>query len=319
MQQEMIYIHTIYQEGSFSKASEKLYLTQSALSMAVHRVEEQLGDSIFDRSKRPVQLTPVGKIYIQKFYEIQRLEKELTEQINDLSNLKGGTLILGGTQYIFSYILAPVLLKYASKYPEVDIQLVECSSNQLDDKLLDGSIDLCLKCDEVFPNFTSCGHAFYDHLFLAMHKSYIEQYHLPNTNVSSKVILNGDFDAKRYKFLPSDYWNELPLLLLTSGNNLHERTLELFRNNNAIPNISLKLQQMVTAYHLAIGGLGATLTSNFIIKKNSSENAVYYKIDSPLMTRDFKFIMNKKGYISKTVYKFMEMTRAYYSDQSSIP
>ena len=72
---------------------------------------------------------------------------------------------------------------------------------------------------------------------------------------------------------------------------------------------------MVTAYHLAASGLGATLTSDFIIKKNASESTVYYKLDSPLMTRDFKFIMNKKGYISKAAYKFMEMAKEYYSNQ----
>jgi DNA-binding transcriptional LysR family regulator len=314
MQQEMRYIYAIYEEGSFSKAAEKLFLSQPALSMAVQRVEDALGDSVFDRSKRPLQLTPSGKAYIQKYYEISQLEKELQEQINDISNLKGGSLIIGGTQYILSYILAPVLLQYTSLYPDIDVQLIEYSSNQLDNKLQDGSIDMCLKCETVKSPLRAYGHAFSDNLFLAMPKSYIEKYDLPHIGLSRDAVVSGAFHSENYETLPPAYWGRIPLLLLSSGNNLNTRTMELFRENNVMPNVLLEIQQLVTAYHLAINGLGATFTTEFIISKNLDLDMVYFKLDSPLTIREFQFIMNKKGYISKAARKFMEMTKVYYNN-----
>lgn len=316
MQQEMRYILTIYEEGSFSKAAEKLYLSQSALSMAVQRVEDMLGDAVFDRSKRPIKLTPIGEVYVQKYYEISHLEKEMEDQINDIRNLNSGSLIIGGTQYAFSYILAPVILEYTAKYPNISIQLVECGSNKLDGKLLNGSIDICLKCDQVKPPLTTYSHAFYDNLFLAMPNSYVEKYDLPPTGLTCEQIINGTFRKDECGYLPPSYWSRIPLLLLTSGNNLHARALDIYSQNNVTPNIFMEIQQLVTAYHLAISGLGATFTTEFIIYKNKNPEAVYYKLDSPLTIRDFQFIMNKKGYISKAACSFMEMATTYYSSDS---
>jgi len=315
MQPEMLYIYTIYKEGSFSQAASKLFLSQSALSMAVQRVEETLGDAVFDRSKRPVSLTPVGRIYIQKYYEILQLEKELEEQIKDLSDLKDGSLRIGGTQYIFSYILAPVLLQYSAQYPGIKLELVESGANRLDGKLLDGSIDICLKCDEVTKPLVSLDYAFSDTLFLAMPEAYVKTYNLPDIGLTRKTIASEGFHIDDYPALPPDCWSQIPLLMLTPGNNLHTRTLEIYKQNHATPNIILEMQQLVTAYNLAISGLGATLTTEFIIKKNAEPHGIYYKLDSPLVYRDFSFIMNKRGYISKAAQKFMDMTKAYYQKQ----
>lgn len=316
MQPEMLYIYTIYKEGSFSQAANKLFLSQSALSMAVQRVEEALGDTVFDRSKRPLRLTPVGEIYVQKYYEILQIEKELEEQIKDLSNLKGGSLKIGGTQYIFSYILAPILLQYTTRYPDIKLELVESGANRLDNMLLDGSIDICLKCEEVTKPLVSLDHAFSDTLFLAMPKSYVKQFNLPDTWLTRDIISSDTFCIDNHPALPPEYWSRIPLLMLTSGNNLHIRLLELYRQNNATPNIILEMQQLVTAYNLAISGLGATLTTEFIIKKNTGSDGICYRLDSPLVYRHFNFIMNKKGYISKAAQKFMDMTKEYYGGKS---
>lgn len=314
MQQEMKYIYTIYQEGSFSKAAEKLYVTQSTLSMAVQRVEHSLGNTLFDRSKRPLKLTPVGKLYIQKYAEISLLEKELFDQINDLSNLEKGSLTIGGTGYILSYILAPVLSRFTRQHPQIELQLIECSSNQLNEKLLDGSIDICLKSDEVQPPLETHGHAFYDHLLLAMPQSYMEKFDIPRIGFSREHVINGSFQSKEYECLAPIYWNRIPLLLLTPGNNLRTRALKLFEEHSISPNVCLEIQQMLTAYHLVANGFGATLTTELIIQKNLDTNAVYYKLDSPLMTRDFQFIMGKRGYLSKAAIKFMEMTKSFYQE-----
>ena len=312
MEQEMKYIYAIYEEGNFSKAAEKLYMTQSALSMAVQRVEDALGDKIFDRGKRPLKLTLVGEVYIQKYYEINQLEKEMQEQINDIDNLKSGKLVIGGSQYILSYILPPVLVKYTSMYPHVDIRLVEYGSNQLDDKLLDGSIDLCLKCEKVKSPLGMVGEAFTDNLFLVMPKSFIKKYNLPNIGVSRDLIVSNEYCSDFYPSLDCSYWSMIPLLVLSPGNNLRKRVIRLFEENDMKPNIFMEMQQLVTAYRIAVGGLGATLTTDFIIKKNLDPDAVYFKLDSSLIKRDFQFIMNKKGYISKAVRRFMEMTREEY-------
>ena len=75
MQQDMKYIYQVYEEGSFSRAAQRLYMTQPALSIAVQKVEESIGMPLFDRSRRPLKLTAAGQIYIdavKKMNEIGR-------------------------------------------------------------------------------------------------------------------------------------------------------------------------------------------------------------------------------------------------------
>lgn len=109
MQLEMRYVYQIYLDGSFSKAAKSLYITQPALSMAIQKVEADIGMPIFDRSTRPLTLTHAGHIYINTIKDIMLLEDNLHNHINDIQNLKCGSLILGGTHYINAHILPDIL------------------------------------------------------------------------------------------------------------------------------------------------------------------------------------------------------------------
>lgn len=110
MKQEMQYIYQVYQSGSFSKAAQALYLTQPALSIAIQKVEAEIGMPLFIRDKKPLELTDAGKVYIEKVKEILHLEAELSKELSDLSSLNIGNLVLGGTHYLNSYPLASAFL-----------------------------------------------------------------------------------------------------------------------------------------------------------------------------------------------------------------
>ena len=65
MELEKKYIYQVYQCGSFSKAAEALFITQPALSIAIKKVEQEIGAAIFNRSQRPLTLTSIGELYLQ--------------------------------------------------------------------------------------------------------------------------------------------------------------------------------------------------------------------------------------------------------------
>ena len=82
MQQEMEYIFEVYKEKNFTRAAEKLFITQPALSMAVQKVEERLGMPIFDRSTRPLSLTEAGEAYLQHILNVRQLEIQLEQLVS---------------------------------------------------------------------------------------------------------------------------------------------------------------------------------------------------------------------------------------------
>ena len=74
------YIYAIYQEHSFSKAAQKLFVSQPWLSSVVKKVEQEIKTPLFDRSTNPISLTPAGEYYIQQVEKVMAIEEDMREQ-----------------------------------------------------------------------------------------------------------------------------------------------------------------------------------------------------------------------------------------------
>ena len=109
MFQGMDYVYEVYKEINFSKAAKNLYISQPSLSAAVKKVETRLGFPIFDRSTTPIQLTEFGKEYIKAIEVIMDVENGFNNFVNDVNELKSGSISIGGTNLFASYILPPLL------------------------------------------------------------------------------------------------------------------------------------------------------------------------------------------------------------------
>ena len=172
MNLEMKYIYQIYLDGSFSKAARSLFITQPALSMAVQKAEADLGISIFDRSTRPLSLTQEGHIYINTIKEIMLLEDNLHKHIHDVQTMNCGSLVLGGTHYINAHILPDIILGFNSRYPNIDVRILEHGSSVLIHMLEEHQLDFYFSCDpKLISNFPGYK-VFTDQLLLAVPKSY---------------------------------------------------------------------------------------------------------------------------------------------------
>ena len=85
------YVRTIVQEGNFSKAAQKLYISQPALSAAIKKIEKDLnGIPLFDRSVNPVKLTVEGEYWLEKAREIDRIETQIREHFAAAAGIRSG-------------------------------------------------------------------------------------------------------------------------------------------------------------------------------------------------------------------------------------
>ena len=104
------YILTIYQEGGFTKAAEKLFVSQPSLSASVKRIEEKIGAPIFDRSTNPISLTEVGEEYVKCALNIEEKERNFATYMSDHTNLLTGKLRRGGSSFFSSFVLQPLTI-----------------------------------------------------------------------------------------------------------------------------------------------------------------------------------------------------------------
>ena len=312
MQLEMRYVYQIYLDGSFSKAAKSLYITQPALSMAIQKVEADIGMPIFDRSTRPLTLTHAGHIYINTIKDIMLLEDNLHNHINDIQNLKCGSLILGGTHYINAHILPDILPGFISCYPNIDIRVLEHGSSILIHMLEEHQLDFYFSCDPhliaSFPGYK----LFSDQLLLAVPESYDINKKLSNYSFSATDICKLAHLSEKHPAISLSAFKDVPFLLLFNGSNFYERATNMFQEAGLSPNIKMQLSQSVTAFRLAAAGLGATFVVDRLVKE-ADNRLKYYKIDSPHAKRHNYLLYPKQKYVTAAMSTFVQYISKNFS------
>jgi len=299
-------VYAVYKYGSFTKAAEEMYIGQSSLSMAIQRIEGELGVPLFDRRQHPIKLTQAGEEVIRFYREMKPLQTRMKAKVQDIAELRSGSLAIGGTHYLLSYILPETFVRFTSRYPGVELKIIEAQSGQFKEMLSSCEIDLCLKCDVTDPNLQTIRHAFFDELYLAVPREQVDALGLMEDPLTAAQIReNGGSEFDHY-FRAEDL-EKITFLQLTSGNNMYSRSEEIFRQLGHRPKKIFHFQQFVTAYNLAGSGLGCTLTSSRLIIRQDHPDLVYYKLPSPLMIRDFHFATRKDAYLSKSIRAFCEL------------
>ena len=132
---------TVASEKSFSRAAQKLMRTQPAISLAVQRLEAELGEKLVDRSFKDGTLTDAGRIVYGYALQFENLRREMTNALTELRNKYTGKLIIGANESGALYLLTPIH-KFRQLYPGVKVEVRRSLSRNIPNEVLDNSIDL---------------------------------------------------------------------------------------------------------------------------------------------------------------------------------
>lgn len=128
-------------EKSFSRAGEKMLRTQPAISLAVQRLEAELGEKLIDRSGRELLLTDAGKIVVEFARRFENLEGEMDTALTELRDNSAGRLIIGANESTSLYLLQHIE-QYRRLYPKVKVQVRRALSSKVPSQLIDGDLEL---------------------------------------------------------------------------------------------------------------------------------------------------------------------------------
>jgi DNA-binding transcriptional LysR family regulator len=132
---------TIASEHSFSRAAAKLERTQPAVSLALQRLENELGEQLLDRFARDVVLTDAGRVVLEYARRFQNLEAELTNSIAELRDHSAGKLVIGANESTGLYLLRHIE-QYRGLYPKVKVQVRRSFSSRVPEEIMDGNLEL---------------------------------------------------------------------------------------------------------------------------------------------------------------------------------
>ncbi|MFS3137022.1 LysR family transcriptional regulator [Gluconacetobacter sacchari] len=133
---------TVADHASMTNAANKLHLTQGAVSQHVRRLEEQLGQALFERARSCLKLTPLGERLLGKARSLLVLNDEIWDELEE--HAITGKLRLGVPPDLIGTSIAPVLKSFSEAHPQVELSLVCCASPDLKKSLKKGELDLAV-------------------------------------------------------------------------------------------------------------------------------------------------------------------------------
>ena len=302
------YVYEVYKERSFTKAAQNLYISQPSLSARIKKIEEIIGEPLFDRSTTPLQLTEVGKVYIEAAEEITQIEQRVENYINDLAGLKTGNLAVGASTLFAAYVVPSLITQFNQRFPDVHIQLIEGNTAELEEMLGSNTLDFVI--DNYHYDSILYNKELYceENILLAVPKHFsvneeLKEYHLSYENIKSKKYL-----SRKYPAVPLGRFANLPFIMLTQGNDTRTRGDRLCRNVGFKPNIVLEFNQQSTAYMASSTQLGATFISDILVSQLPTfENLVYYKLDGEEAKRKVFFYYKTHKYKTRVMEEFIRM------------
>jgi len=132
---------TVATEKSFSRAAEKLLRTQPAISLALQRLEQELGEKLIDRSGKELILTDAGNTVLEYARRFHSLQQELDNALAELRDNSAGRLTIGANESTTLYLLRHIE-RYRELYPKIKVQVRRSLSSKIPGELLDGNLEL---------------------------------------------------------------------------------------------------------------------------------------------------------------------------------
>ncbi|HRE78846.1 MAG TPA: LysR substrate-binding domain-containing protein [Flavobacterium sp.] len=238
---QLQYVLAVAEHKNFTLAAEKCFVTQPTLSMQIQKIEEELGIQIFDRTKKPIQLTEIGQKIVNQSKNIVNEANRIQDIVDQQKGFIGGEFRLGIIPTVMPTLLPMFLNNFIKKYPKVNLIIEELNTDEIIVKLKNGHLDAAIAATPLEEEKIKEVVLFYEP-FVA----YIPESH-------------SVFDKKEIEV--SDL-NLDEILLLQDGHCFRDGILNLCKNNPGNSdkfNFHIESGSFETLIKLADEGLGTTL------------------------------------------------------------
>jgi DNA-binding transcriptional LysR family regulator len=276
---------TVAAERSFSRAAKRLHRTQPAVSQAIRRLEEELGDRLFDRSSRDGTLTEAGRLLQDYASRLLRMASDAAVAVRELQQVRRGRVVIGANEAAVHSLL-PAIGRFAVAHPQVHVEVRRVLSRQMAAALLDRSLDfgvLTFQPAEKALQAVSLGHdelvmlAPPDHRLASRRRVTIEEVG------RETVIAHNDPSPAR------------------------ERVLRLYERRHAPINIQIALPSLDGIKRAVEMGLGvAVLPRRCALAEIASGRLTAVKVPELASPRQIRLVFRRSAELSHAAQAFLE-------------
>ena len=274
---QLKYLLAVAKHLNFTKASQQCHVTQPTLSMQIQKLEDELGVIIFDRLRKPITVTEIGKKIIEQAKIIVNESGRINDLVQQEKGYIGGDYKLGIIPTIVPTLLPMFLQTFLKKYPEVYLEVLEIPTEQMIEAILEGKLDAGIAATPL------------EEPKIVEKVLYFEPFvgFIPETHrlYRKEVLEEQDLDVK-------------DILLLDEGHCFRDNILNICRlKDNEPQDFELKIGNFDALIKMAKEGLGMTLLPYLQTEDLCSKDKKYLRnFIKPEPAREVSLIHNKDIY-----------------------
>lgn len=270
---QLQYTIAVAEEGNFTQAAEKCFVTQPTLSMQVQKLEDELGIKLFNRNTKPITLTTIGEKIIDQAKMILKETNRMEDIVSTEKGFVGGNFRLGIIPTVMPTLLPMFLNTFIKKFPKVNLKIEELNTAAIIEELKNGKLDAGIAATPL------------DDVKIIEKPLYYEPFvgYIPEPHPLSKL-----------KTLALSDLEKMDVLVLEDGHCFRDHVLKICQTPNFSHTFNLKSGSFETLIHLANDGLGMTLLPYLQTRNLTPQNAKNLRsFESPEPAREISLIYSK--------------------------
>ena len=272
---------------NFTRAAEDLNLSQSALSRAIQKLEEQLGQPLFERKPREVVLTDHGELLLERSQHILKLMEDTFAELSEAG--RRGRIRLGAIPTIAPYFLPGLLSSFAKAHPEISVIVQEDTTENLIKRCSHGEIDLAILALPIIAKYLEVEPLFDEELLL---------------------VLPVGHPLAASKSVAIDALDSYPFVMLSEAHCLSDNIATFCRRKSVQPVTVERTSQLTTLQELVTLNHGVSIVPEMARKTDTSDRRIYRSFSGEKPTRTVAMMWNSYRFQSKAVKTLMKRLRA---------
>ncbi|HWL53112.1 MAG TPA: LysR substrate-binding domain-containing protein [Chthoniobacteraceae bacterium] len=280
---QLRYFVAVSETGNFSRAAKNCHVAQPSLSQQIKKLEETVGQPLFERQTRGTTLTPAGWLLLPYARRILNEISEATRRVGDLGNDVSGRLAIGVLPTIAPYLLPQWLEEFSHTYPKVELTVQEEITPRLLEAIGEGEIDLALLSLPLAAPFLESRPLFSEAFELVVP--------VGHPLATARTVAMGDLARESF-------------ILLHEGHCLSEQALDFCHTEAGFtPKIRCRSAQLETLLALIRAGMGVSLVPQMAIR--SDPGLVYRKLSPEGPRRQIGLTWHRTRFCSSAAKAFI--------------
>ncbi len=293
---QLRYLMTVADEANFTRASEKLFISQSALSQQIQALEDNVGTVLVNRSRRGITLTDAGEILYRHaqraLYEIE----EAQTAINELEGLQRGDLAIGVVQTVNDYLLPSIVAEFTAQYPQIKLSIQELSADDIEHKLESGELHLGIG-------------------FIPPTNPSIQTQ--PLFNESLALVVRNDHKLAERHHLPVSTLDNLPMIMLSQSFCTRRLWEDNARLAGAQPDIILELNTVSSILSAVLKTGLPTILPHLTLQEERSNQLIQISLTDPQPSRTVGILWHSDHYLCSASRAFIDTVESVVNNMTN--